>query len=84
MTKSKRTYDPIAHEKRAKTITELKSVVVIIGSIIVTAIILVNGMALITPSDYQEFQDNYEECLAVDNFTQEQCYDIAYATALGG
>ncbi len=83
MTKQKRTYDPIAHERRVKFITELRNVVAIVGSIIIIAIIMVGGLGLIIPSGYQEFEANYEECLVVDNFTQEQCYDIAYATALG-
>ncbi len=83
MTKPKRTYDPMAHEKRTRTIREARDVILTVASIFATATIIALFVTIVSPSGYQEFQANYEECLAVGNFTYEQCYGIAYANALG-
>lgn len=81
--KTKNAYNAISHAKRVKFITELKEVVIILACSVFIVVMIGIGIEYTSTRGYQEFQDNYEECLVADNFTQEQCYDIAYATALG-
>ena len=59
-----------------------RNVLLALLSMVVVGIVFLGLVTLfesITPSDYEVFQSTYGECLLADNFTQEQCYDIAIA-----
>ena len=61
------------------------------GGLTILASLLMIGMGIAivglainaTYNDFEVFNRNHDDCIVSEIFTQDECYDIAYATAFG-